>query len=187
VATRLVALLRGINVGRNKRVAMAQLRDLLLDLGYIDVRTILQSGNVAFTSSSADTAAVAGEIRRALTRELKLECAVIVRTAPELANIVVTDPFGDVASDPARYLVGFLAGPPDASGAAAVKSLVVAPNLLRMIGRELYLWCPDGVLQSPFATVNWDKQLGVAVTMRNWRTVTRLAELGALKPSVSGS
>jgi uncharacterized protein (DUF1697 family) len=82
-----------------------------------------------------------------------------------------------MATDPARYLVGFLAGKPDPAGARALEATDVAPNQLRLQGREVYLWCPAGVLDSPFSTVNWDRQLGVAVTMRNWRTVTKLAEL----------
>jgi uncharacterized protein (DUF1697 family) len=179
VATRLVALLRGINVGRNKRVAMSELRALLADLGYVDVKTRLQSGNAVFTSASADTAAVAANIERALARELKVESTVIVRTSAELAAVVAGSPLRDVATDPSKYLVGFLAGTPDPAGLRALGSLEVAPNQVRVDGREVYLWCPAGVIHSPFSTVNWDKQLGVPVTMRNWRTVSRLAELAS--------
>ena len=177
MTTRLIALLRGINVGPNKRVAMSQLRGLLAELGCDDVKTHLQSGNAVFTSASADTAAAATEIERALAGELKVQSTVIVRTAADLAAILAADPLGEVATDPARYLVGFFAGAPDPAGARALESADLAPNRVRIVGREVYLWCPAGVNDSPFSTVNWEKHLGVAVTMRNWRTVTRLAML----------
>jgi uncharacterized protein (DUF1697 family) len=177
VATRLVALLRGINVGRNKRVAMSQLRDLLADLGYVDIGTHLQSGNAVFTSALADSVAVAANIERAVARELGVQSTVIVRTAADLAAVVADNPFRKVATDPAKYLVGFLAGEPDPAAARGLDSLDVVPNLVRLKGREVYLWCPAGVRDSPFSTIDWDKQLGVPVTMRNWRTVSKLAEL----------
>lgn len=177
MATRLVALLRGINVGRSKRVAMSDLRDLLSGLGYRDVLTHLQSGNAIFTSPSAAAATAAGRIERALVRELGVESTVVVRTAADLARIVSEDPLLDVMTDPARHLVGFLAGEPEPSAPGALEALHLAPDIVRLVGSEVYLWCPAGVLDSAFTRVAWDRQLGVAVTMRNWNTVTRLAAL----------
>ncbi len=177
--TRLVALLRGVNVGRNKRIAMAQLRDLLAGLGHTGVSTYLQSGNALFSSASADTAAVAAGIEQAIARDLKVECTVIVRTAAGLAAVVAANPLLDQVTDPARHLVGFLSGDPGPAGMQTVAALDVAPDQVRLLGRELYLWCPSGVLASPLSKVAWDGQLGVAVTMRNWSTVTRLASLAS--------
>ena len=174
--SRQVALLRGINVGRNKRIAMADLRALLEDVGYTDVRTHLQSGNAIF-SSPARPDEVVRTLEEGLARSFSLEVAVVVRTGKQLAAVVEANPLGDVATDPAKHLVGFLGGAPDWDGVRDLEQEDFAPNLVRLIGREVHLWCPNGVLGSPFGQVDWDQRLGVPVTMRNWRTVTKLLEL----------
>jgi uncharacterized protein (DUF1697 family) len=104
---RLVTFLRGINVGGAKRVAMADLRALLEDLGYEDVATVLQSGNAVVTTG-ASPAAAGKAIERAIADRLGLEVAVIVRTGEELARIVAADRLGGVADDPANSLVFFM-------------------------------------------------------------------------------
>ncbi|MFN2451788.1 MAG: DUF1697 domain-containing protein [Candidatus Dormibacteria bacterium] len=177
MGNRLVALLRGINVGRAKRVGMADLRDLLGRLGYTDVATHLQSGNAIFTSSSAATAAVAERIEAAVAADLGVRCSVIVRTAAELDAVVAGNPMLDVVTDPTRHLVGFLSEAPPPAAVRSVTGRVAAPDVVRIRGREIYLWCPAGILNSAFARVKWDRELGTPVTMRNWATVTRLAAM----------
>jgi uncharacterized protein (DUF1697 family) len=177
-AQRFVALLRGVNVGRGKRIAMTDLRELLIGRGYGEVKTYLQSGNAVFNSEpDADAAELATTIEQALARQLGLDTTVIVRNAAELTAVVAANPLREIASDPARYLVGFLAADPEPDGLRALEALDVAPDVVRALGRELYLWCPAGVLASPFSKIAWQKQLGVAVTTRNWNTVTQLAAL----------
>ncbi|MGH8931747.1 MAG: DUF1697 domain-containing protein [Egibacteraceae bacterium] len=174
---RVVALLRGVNVGRSNRLAMAKLRELLTDLGYTDVKTYLQSGNAVFTSSPAAADTAAADIEHALARTLGVQSTVVVRTAADIAAVVANAPMLDLMTDPAKYLVGFLNGDPDPDGARAVASLDVSPDEVRLVGREIYLWCPAGVRASPLSAVPWDRRLGVAVTMRNWKTVTYLQTL----------
>ncbi|PZS16962.1 MAG: hypothetical protein DLM54_10375 [Acidimicrobiales bacterium] len=176
---RQVALLRGINVGRNKRVSMALLRRLLADLGYADVVTYLQSGNAVFTSASGPASA-AQAIEQALAGGLGVESKVVVRSHAELVAAVDGDPLKEVATDPSRHLVGFLSAAPDAEHRETLVDLVGPqpdPDQCRIIGNHLYLWCPDGVLRSSFAKVDWNKRLGVTTTMRNWNTVTKLVDL----------
>jgi uncharacterized protein (DUF1697 family) len=176
---RQVALLRGINVGRNKRVAMADLRRLLQELGYVDVITHLNSGNAVFTSP-LDPSASAEGIEEALVRELGVAAKVVVRTHAELAAAVDANPLRAVATDPAKQLLGFLSATPDAE---RVRALALPTgdgaddDQFRIIGKHLYLWCPRGVLDSMFSTVDWDKRLSVTTTMRNWNTATRLVAL----------
>jgi uncharacterized protein (DUF1697 family) len=177
MGTRLVALLRGINVGRNKRVAMSELRDLLTGLGYADVKTLLQSGNAVFLCTPKAATSAAGDIEQAIARDLGVECAVIVRTAAEIAGAMAAAPLLEVATDPSRHLVGFLSGDPDPAGVQALAAIDVAPDLIRLLGREVYLWCPSGLLDSPLSKLGWERSLGVAVTMRNWNTVSRIAAL----------
>ncbi len=177
--TRVVALLRGVNVGRSNRLAMASLRELLTDLGYADVKTYLQSGNAVFTSSPSAAETAAADIEQALAHTLGVRSTVVTRTAADMASVVANAPMRDLMTDPAKYLVGFLDGDPDPDGARAVASLDVSPDQVRLVGHEIYLWCPAGVRASPLSAVPWDRRLGVAVTMRNWKTVTSLLALFA--------
>jgi uncharacterized protein (DUF1697 family) len=175
---RLVVLLRGINVGGAKRVAMAELRDLLEGLGYEDVGTHLQSGNAVLTAG-APPAAVAAAVEGAIADRLGLDVAVIVRTGAELAEIVAADRLGDVARDPSRRLVIFL---PEALDPAALRGLEgedFGAERLEAAGREVYVWCPGGIGRSPLMAALNRTDVGRTGTARNWRTVTRLAEMAA--------
>ena len=173
---RLVVLLRGVNLARNRRLAMADLRRLLHELGYDDAVTHLQSGNAVLTSRKRP-ATVKRELERALAAELGLETEVFVRTRDELADVVRRDPLGDVAGNPSRYLVSFLSGKPPASFKGAVEAAVTAPDRAVVSGRELYSWHPNGLQRSKLVTLLGRKGLGVTATSRNWNTVTRLLEL----------
>src|SRR5262245_56758123 len=106
--TRYVALLRGSNVGKAKRVAMASLRAAMEGLGYSDVRTLLNSGNVVFSAPRKDARTVAASIEKAIVARFGFTAAVVVVTAKELEKIVAADPLSKVAKDPSRYLVAFV-------------------------------------------------------------------------------
>jgi len=110
--TRFVALLRGINVGRAHQVDMPRLRKLLTERGHEDVRTHLRSGNVVLDSPMTETE-LAADLTAAITAEFGFDVPVVVRTGKELATVVAGDPFATVATDPARYLVTFMAEPPE--------------------------------------------------------------------------
>ena len=183
--TRYVALLKGINVGKAKRLAMADLRDLLSGLGYTDVVTHLQSGNAAFTASGS-AAAVATAVQGSLLSELNLDVAVIVRTRAQLVAAIDADPFADLADDPAKHLLGFFSAVPSKARLTAFEEFLAArepdPEVVgqyRIDRDHCYLWCPQGVLKSLFGTVDWDGKLGVTVTMRNWTTALKLLEISA--------
>lgn len=171
-----VLLLRGINLGARRRVPMARLREVLTSAGYEDVRTHLQSGNVVLTSPS-DATTLERDGAQILRAAFGFEIAVMVRTRDELAAAVAADPFGDEADDPARYQVSFLAGYPDPAGVEDLLSAEIAPERVAVRGREVYAWHPGGVGRSELAKLITERRLGVAVTARNWRTVTKLLEL----------
>ena len=177
-----IALIRGINVGRNKRVAMADLRALLSDLGYGDVRTLLQSGNAVFTAAGS-AATVAMAIEEAMTEQLKVTARVLVRSPAQLGTAIDADPFGERAADGSKHFLGFLDQKPADAAVDAVPQLGpepdTAPDEARFIGGHLYLWCPNGISKSTLWQVNWDKALGTAVTVRNWNPVSKLLELAA--------
>ena len=117
MAGRYVALLRGINVGTAKRVAMSELRALVEELGYSDVRTLLNSGNVVFTAAKAEPREAALRIKKALEGKLGVSARVTVISDEELADVVAGNPLGKVADNPSRLLVGIL-GDPARSGEA---------------------------------------------------------------------
>ncbi len=175
--TRYIVLIRGINVGTSKRVAMAELRQLLTNNGYHGVRTHLNSGNVILDAPgpAADLVTV---VRRVLRDGLAVPADVIVRTPDQLAAAMASDPLGDTAPNGSRHFLGFLAGKPASARVADVPELsqksTTAPDVARLVGQYLYLWCPNGLSKSTFARLDWAKRLGTPVTMRNWNTVSKL-------------
>jgi uncharacterized protein (DUF1697 family) len=171
-----VALLRGINVGRNKRIAMADLRALLQELGYADVKTLLQSGNAVF-SATGTAAAIERNIERAIKAELKFDVTVLVRTAAQLRKVVDTNPIPQGTSEGSKYFVAFLSAKPAASTYKHINARDYEPEKFAVVGREVYVWCANGLLESKLMPLFGDKQLGVAVTVRNWNTTTKLAAL----------
>jgi uncharacterized protein (DUF1697 family) len=175
---RLVVLLRGINVGGAKLVAMADLRALLEELGYEDVRTHLQSGNAVVTTD-ASPAAVQAAIERAIGDRLGLDVAAIVRTGDELARIVAADRLGDVADDPAKRMVIFLPAKASRPAVRALQEQDLGDERVEAAGREVYAWCPGGIGRSALMAALAKTDLGRTGTARNWRTVTRLAEMAA--------
>jgi uncharacterized protein (DUF1697 family) len=181
VAGRHVALIRGINVGRAKRVAMADLRALVEGLGYRDVRTLLNSGNVVFSASGAASANAAARIEKAMAATLGVPARVTVLTAAEVAAAVADNPMLEVANDHSRLMVAF---PSAAADRRRLTPLTVedwAPEALAIGSRVAYLWCPAGVIASPLSEAV-GRILKDGVTTRNWATVTKLHALAGDRP-----
>ena len=175
---RQIAFFRGINVGRAKRVAMADLRALAEDLGYRDARTLLNSGNLVFTATGASARGAASRIEGALVSRLGVSARVTVITAAELAVIVAENPLLDVARDPARMLVAVVREPKHRSLLEPLARRDWSPDALALGRRAAYLWCASGLLDSPL----WEavgRALGEGVTSRNWTTITKLEALAA--------
>jgi uncharacterized protein (DUF1697 family) len=171
-----VGLLRGVNVGRSTRVAMADLRTLVEQLGYRDVRTILNSGNVVFAGPRASAARVAGQLELALAKHLGVPVTVVVLTAPELEAAVAANPLAKIASDPSRLVLAVPANPRDLIRLNPLLEKDWAPEALAAGPRAAYFWCPGGFIDSPVAEAV-RRILGNSVTMRNWATVGKLLTL----------
>ncbi len=171
-----IALLRGINVGKAKRVAMADLRGLVESLGYGGARTLLNSGNVVFEAPDVEAAEAAARIERGLVERLGVAARVVVITADELAQIVAGNRLVPRATDPARMMVGFVADPADLGRLDALLEEDWSPAALAVGTRAAYLWCPDGIMDTPL-TQAAGKALGERVTLRNWSTTLKLLEL----------
>lgn len=171
-----LALLRGINLASKRRVGMADLREVLEEAGYENVRTHLQSGNVVL-SSPLSPRKLEAQLEGQLAAAFGFEIAVIVRTRAELAKVVARDPLRRVASNPSRYLVVFLSKPLPRKVARELESVDVAPERVVAHGRELYAWHADGIQRSRLSKLLDDRNLGVVSTARNWNTVVRLLDL----------
>ncbi len=170
---RQVALLRGINLGPNRRIAMPALRELLAGAGFEHVRTYVQSGNVVLSSQLAPDE-LERECERLLSAEFGFDVDVVARTRDQLAEVVARNPLGDVADNPKRYQVSFLSGELGADRVEALAAAAVAPERFVAIGRELYAWHPGGVARSRLWGRLAGQGLGVKATARNWTTVTAL-------------
>ena len=180
-----IALLRGINVGRAKRVAMADLRKLIGDMGYGDVRSVLNSGNLVFRADSIEPGAAAAAIEEQLVLKLGLVSRVSVLSRDELAAVLAENTLLPVATDHSRLLVFLLA---DGAARALVSSLCEREwggEALAVGQRAAYVWCPEGMLDSAAATA-LGKQLGDTTTSRNWNTLCKLyalcSEAGPVPP-----
>jgi uncharacterized protein (DUF1697 family) len=171
-----VALLRGINVGKAKRISMAELRGLLSGLGYTAVATLLNSGNAVFHSPRGAPAKHSADIASAISTQLKVEVAVIVKSESELTAIISENPIKAGAEEHSRLLVAFVQDAKALSSLAAIEPLGVPPERFSLGKNAAYLLCPTGVL----ASKAWEALLGKAgksATTRNWATVIRLQAL----------
>jgi uncharacterized protein (DUF1697 family) len=169
-----IALLRGVNVGAHNRLPMAELRAHLTGLGYGDVRTLLQSGNIVL-DADASPDRLAADLQRELADRFDVRSPVVVRTREQLAKVVALDPLRDVVTEDKLYQVSFLSAKP--TKAAIAKVVATKPERFVHSGREIYAWHPKGIHSSPLARLLSEETLGVVATARNWRTTVKLLEL----------
>ncbi|MEX8515465.1 DUF1697 domain-containing protein [Leptothrix ochracea] len=178
-----VALLRGINVGKAKRIPMAELRALLNELGYTGVSTLLNSGNAVFCAPNGAAAKHASDISAAIARKLQMEVPVVVKSAKELTAIVSENALAKHAPEHSRLLVAFVQGAQALPELAAVERLAVPPEEFLLGSGAAYLHCVSGILESKAGEALLGKA-GKSVTTRNWATVLKLQALIS-EPSIS--
>ena len=171
--TRFVALLRGINVGTAKRVAMPALRELAVRLGGTDVATCLNSGNLVLTTDLPATT-LRHELEQGIEQTFGLHADVVLRTAAELAEVLAANPFPD--GDPSQVTIAFLAGPPAADAGDRIGALATEDEPFLVTEREVYVHYGHGQGDSRLAA-KISGLLGVSATVRNLRTLTRVADL----------
>jgi len=173
-----LALLRGINVGGHKQVGMADLRDLLAQLGLVDVRSLLQSGNLVFRSESRSPAQLERLLESEAKKRLELQTHFMVRTAEEWRTVVLRNPLRKEAErDPAHLLVVFLKDAPGAAEVEALEEAITGQEVVRADGRHAYVFYPTGIGRSRLTNALIEKKLGTRGTGRNWNTVMKLAAL----------
>ncbi len=170
------ALLRGVNVGGAKRIAMADLKALITSLGFGDAQTLLNSGNVVFSASPAKARNATARIETALTTQLGISCRVMVLSADEVASIIRDNPLLDIADNPSKLMVSVLASVAEMGRLAPLRTQNWTPDALAVGERVAYMWCASGLLESKLAAAS-AKALGDAVTTRNWATMLKLHAL----------
>lgn len=178
--TTFVALLRGINVGGRKQVAMADLRDVLVRLGFGDARSLLQSGNLVFQGEERSGASLEHLLEMEVRRRLALQAEIFVRTSTEWSAVIAANPFPEEADrDPGHLVVMFLRDRPAAGRVEEVRGAIVGRELVRTEGRHAYIVYPDGIARSRLTSTLIEKRLGTRGTGRNWNTVVKLAALAS--------
>ncbi|MBS0656771.1 MAG: DUF1697 domain-containing protein [Verrucomicrobia bacterium] len=166
-----VLLLRGINVGKAKRIAMADLRTLVVELGGSDVATLLNSGNVVCTLTKVQARGFAAKLEQALAAKIGVPCRVLQLSASELAAILSKNPLDAASAEPSKLLVAVLANTAAEHRAVALAQQDWAPDEVAVGPRCLYIWCKAGILESKLA-VRLLKE--VDATTRNWATLSKL-------------
>ncbi len=181
------ALLRGINLAGRNKISMAELKALLVSLGFEDVVTYVQSGNVVFRSRAGKADDVSATIERAIATELGVNAAVMLRTPAQLRKVAVGNPFVDDESDPTRLLVVFLDRSADRTAQAQLDPERSPPDRFAVRGREIYLHVPNGFGRSKLTVDYFERRLGRKGTARNWKTVTKLVALLDEPPRVGAT
>jgi uncharacterized protein (DUF1697 family) len=172
------ALLRGINVGGNKKVPMADLRAMTAKLGFDDPRTLLQSGNLVFSARSQPMAKLEVLLEAATKKHIGVECSYLLRNAGEWKKIVAANPFrAEAKSDPAHLAVTFCREAPAPAALQALRAEIRGKEDFEAIDRELFVWYPDGMGTSRLALALSKSRLGTICTARNWNTVMKVGAL----------
>jgi uncharacterized protein (DUF1697 family) len=173
---RYVALLRGINVGGNNKVPMADLRAMTEAVGFTDVKTLLQSGNMVFSGKPTPTAKLEAQLEEATRDEIGVTCSYMVRTDAEWGAIIKANPFAAMAkSDPSHLIVQVCKEAPDAATLKALRAHAMPGEEFKLIGRELFICYPHGMGESKLAAALARPILGTPSSGRNWNTVLKIA------------
>lgn len=174
-----VAILRGINVSGQKKIPMAELRQILERHEWKNLKTYIQSGNVVFETTPKDPLELSGKIAESIMKQYGFEVPVITLTAAEIRSIIDANPFAN--KDLSKVHVTFLAIEPDPG---LVKQLPVSNNpkeAYRVMGKAVYVYCPDGYGRTKIHNMFFEKKLKVTATTRNWKTCLQLAAMTAGK------
>ena len=170
-----IAILRGINVGGRRKILMKDLRELFQDLGFKEVSTYIQSGNVFFYSKKQDKNKIADQIEKAIAKKYDFEVPVIIRTIEEIANAITTNPFYEEdSSEIERLHLTFLKNTPSEDALQAIQTIDHSPDKFKIIGLHVFIYCEGKYHTSKLTNAFFEKKLKVSTTTRNWKTVLKL-------------
>ena len=176
--TTFVSLFRGINVGGHQMVRMDALKELYASLGFKDIVTYIQSGNIVFTSEDADLSQLPRLIEDGFAQKFGFHAKVMVRTSDELKDIVDNNPFQNQPMKESKWVVVmFLATRPDSRAQEDLQKTYVGLEEFCVIGQEVYIYYPNGIGRSKLSNTFLEKKLKTAGTGRNWNTILQLQKL----------
>lgn len=175
-----IALLRAINVGGNSKIAMADLKAMLADLGYANPQSLLQTGNLVFEAKESSAAKLETKLEQAAADRFDLETDVLVRTAAEWQEAIAANPFPkEAASAPSHLLIMPLKAAPTKQAVKELQAAIPGRESVAAVGRELYLVYPDGIGRSKLTNKFIESRLKTRGTGRNWNTALRIGQLVA--------
>lgn len=174
-----ISMLRGINLAGHKRVEMARLRGMFEGMGFAQVRTYINSGNVVFKTGKSAPAALSKKIEERMLAEFGFSASVITRTAAELGRAIEGNPFvKESRSDPSNVFIGFLEQAPKVDAVEKLQARAAKAEQAHCCGREIYVYYVEGMGRAKLLTHGvLEKVLEVKATMRNWNTVSKLSEM----------
>lgn len=174
----MIAMLRGVNVGGSQKIKMDVLKTVCTSLGLRDVKTYIQSGNIIFDEGGADPKTLARRLEDAIESSFGFRPAVILRTASELRKVIAKNPFaGRAGIDPSKLLILFTASAPTGMARDQVLAMPCHPEEIKINGRELYVYYPNGMARPKIPLARIEKTLQCASTGRNLNTVSKLMAL----------
>jgi len=181
-----ISMLRAVNVGGHNKIKMDALRDLCASLKLRDPQTYVQSGNVVFFAEDRNLVALGRRIEQAIERKFGIRPDVILRTAAELRDVIARNPFASRPGiEPGKLLVTFLARHPSAEVRSKLLAIKTDPEELRIDGRELYTYFPNGMGRPKLSWPLVERTLAIPGTGRNWNTVNRLLEMAESQEAIA--
>ncbi|HEY2497363.1 MAG TPA: DUF1697 domain-containing protein [Candidatus Angelobacter sp.] len=180
-----ISMLRGVNVGGRNLIKMDALKTLCVSLKLKDPQTFIQSGNVVFKTEEKDLAKLSKRIQDAIEKTFGFRPGVVLRTAAELRDVIARNPFAKRSGiEPGKLLVNFLAANPGSEAREAALAIKTDPEELHIIGREVYIYFPNGQGRSKLPWAKIERALQTSGTGRNWNSVTKMLEIAEkLEPS----
>ena len=173
-----IALLRAVNVGGTGKIAMTDLRSFFSELGFGDVRSLLQTGNIVFDSDARAGAELETFLEEEARGRLGLDTSFLIRTPGEWEAAIKANPFTEATRDnPAHLLVMALKDAPDTAAVKALEAAISGQERIHASGRQLYIDYRDGIGRSKLTNVLIERKLGTRGTARNWNTALKIAGL----------
>lgn len=176
-----ISILRGINVGGHRKILMADLKNLYENLGFTQIVSYIQSGNVIFESDSGDTNQISSSIENAISKVYGFAVPVIIRTHVEIKKAYEDMPFGqiDLKAEGSKYFLTLLSKQPTKENCEVLMGYVKTPEKLSIDGTHIYTYYSNGAGRSKLTNALMENKLKVRATSRNWKTVVKLIELSS--------
>jgi uncharacterized protein (DUF1697 family) len=179
----LISLLRGVNMAGHNNIKMTDLEALFKKLGFTDVETFIQSGNVIFKDpEDKQPLEIVAKVEEAILKKFKLKIPVLIRTEGDLKDVISCNPFSvEVNFNPEKLAVVFLYELPREEQIEKVRNIDYPPDKFKIKGKEIFIYCPNGFGKTKLYTNFFENKMKVIGTARNWKTINTLYDLASKK------